>query len=366
MRVLIFALLLPLTSCALKDALEGEPVFVKAHELSVAGTRDVVAGYFSGDDQLDLVIASSVVRLFTNQGSSGFAALGNNLDVPDGPGETLLLVRDVDGDMSDDLVVATTDGVDSTITFLTTGTGTLEASAGETTISARAVSMAIGPFEGVMVLTQNPSRIFRVALDGGSVTQTLVATVTEPMPFDLVVGNFGGGASFDLAYAYPTGFNVLLGESQDSFPTVLSYSDRGEVLQLAAGDVFANDTQTELVVRYGCIEATCAAVEVVDGANAGLGAIQPQELGGAAAGTFALGNFSIKAGADVVVFATDDPVVHLFIDLDEVAGSFRNKQTAFIDSGTHRMLAVDTNGDMTDDLVVRGSDGVIIYRNTDD
>lgn len=110
MRALVLVMILPLASCAIKDAVDGLPYFVETQRIGLDGVYDTAAGAFNTDAKMDLAVAGRLngvdtVRVFYSDGN-GLLSDVSSLDLRVPEGVSKLAMGDLDGDGANDLAVA--------------------------------------------------------------------------------------------------------------------------------------------------------------------------------------------------------------------------------------------------------------------
>ncbi len=286
---------------------------------AVGNTLQALAvGDLDGDGDLDLVVANyldQTVSVLLNHGSSSFAPA---VTYATGSYPGSIAIGDVDGDRKPDLVVAN-NGSDDISVLLGTGDGTFQLQNEYGRMITQATSLAMADLNG----------------DGH---------------VDAVVASGGND-----------GLAVLVGAGDGSFGGQQSYLAAQEPVSVALGDV-NGDGRLDAVVAN---RMTYNVSVLLGNGKAGFGAPSSYPIT-AVATSVALADLNGDGALDVLVgtdvFETGAPSDRVYMMLGNGDGSFRTPVTFPVGSHPNAVIAADTNGDGTPDIVTanRGDDSITV------
>jgi len=203
----------------------------------------LAVGDFNGDKIPDLVVtnyATNTVSLFLGSGDGIFQG---HVDFPTGREPDAVAVGDFNGDHNFDLVVANFH--DNTVSVLLgTGTGTFQ-SAVTYSVGHGPVDVAVGDFNGdkkldlvVINETDNNASVLLGNGDGTFQAQVAYPIVAGGNPLSVVVGDFNGDGTPDLAVAdyQSQQVSILLGKGDGSFQTAKEYPTGANPSSVVLGD----------------------------------------------------------------------------------------------------------------------------------
>jgi hypothetical protein len=236
----------------------GDGSFRPPVQYSTGTTTDpravAVGSFVKGSNVLDLVVANystGTVSIFLGNGNGTF---DGHVDYPVGSEPASLAVGDFNGDGNLDVVAANFNG-DTVSLLLGNGDGTFKP---QTTfpVGHGPISVAVSDFNGdkkldlvVVNETDNSVSILLGNGNGGFSNQVSYPTGTGGNPLDVVVGDFNGDGSADLAVAdYTTQrVSILLGKGDGTFQPVTAYPTGANPSSIVAAD-FNGDGKMDLAL----------------------------------------------------------------------------------------------------------------------
>ena len=316
----------------------GNGTFQPAREVAVLDQPTVlVAGYFTGDEKLDLVVADdNGIEILLGNGDGTFqpprmvAMLVNVTD---------LLAADFSGDGKLDLAVESVGGDDSDLgisVLLGNGDGTFQAP-----ISTASTL----PFPGFSTFGANPAH--------------------------MLAGDFTGDGRLDIVWWLDNsvepgspGLNILLGNGDGTFQPNQQFAQSLAPFAAVAGD-FAGEGKLGLAV-LGHTTSNYNTIAIFVLAGDGDGTFQPPQTftsssldGFGYADLLVSGDFNGDGRLDVAATGADTSEVSIFLD-DGNGTLSPPAEIAAAVSGAP--VVADINGDGTDDVLVVNSAGQVLYR----
>ncbi len=207
--------------------------FTQGAVLPVVAVAGSAAGYsgplqavdLTGNGNLDLVVATSVLNIFHGDGKGNFAATGSyGVDSTGGP----FLFADVNGDGKQDLILA---NVVAAFIFPGNGDGTFQAPPATPVNGLTADVNNDGIADMVFSLPQG-GNIFGTALGRGDGTFAILDQTTalaSPLPYTLMLGDFNGDGKVDTLAIQSGSLPVnALGCTAGTNSQVLTYLGSGD------------------------------------------------------------------------------------------------------------------------------------------
>jgi hypothetical protein len=345
-------------------------LFGAPSNLTVNAPEDLAAALLNGDTTPDLLVSSlgtNSVSVFLGNGSGGFTA-GTSVSTDTGP--TNLLVADFNQDNKIDFAVSCTNN--TVDVFLGKGDGTFMNKVAITGLHTPK-GLATGHFNGVgyadLVISEQGIKSASIALGNNNGTFAVPSANTlSAAPFDLVVADFDGDGSDDVAAATAydslsmSNVEVLPGNGTRVLPTHMPYmTDNGTAYALAQRDL-NNDTHPDLVV----VDFAAGNIRVLRN-DSTVGAIVFTVLAQYATGSnptaLALGHFNADTNADVAVANSGGSTVTVWLGTGNA--TFINTHDYAAGTMPTALVAADFNGDGKDDLAVAnaGSNNVSVLLN---
>ncbi len=329
------------------------------------GPAAIAAGDLDGDKKMDLVVANAgsndVTVLLSTTGYSLSAryAVGNT--------PKALAVGDLDGDGRPDVVVA--NDLDQTVSVLLNQGSNSLAPAVTYAAASYPDSITISDVDGDgkpdIVVANGGSDDISVLLGNGDGTFQLQneygRMITQAWSLAMADLNGDGYVDAVVASGADDGLAVLVGAGDGSFGGQQSYRAEQDPVSVALGDV-NGDGRLDAVVAN---EMTYNVSVLLGTGMAGFGAPTSYPIT-AVATSVALADLNGDGAVYLLVgtdtFETGAPSDRLYMMLGNGDGSFRTPVTFAVGSRPNAVIAADTNGDGTPDIVTanRSDDSITV------
>jgi FG-GAP-like repeat len=337
----------------------GNGTFEPVKTVAAIGSGYLVAGDFNGDGRLDLAAIGSD---FSTDTTDLYVLLGNGDGTFQTPVENAvgslpaaIVAGDFTGDGRLDLAVADIESNDVAV-LLGNGDGTFEPAV-QYAVGAGPIAIVAGDFngDGRLDLAVSDSDGVQILLGNGDGTFEPAKTVAAGIAGDLVAGDFTGDGPLDLAVAGGDTndvVSVLLGNGDGTFQPAVQYAVGSGPSAIVAGD-FSGDGKLDLAVT----NALSGNVSILMGN--GDGTFQPQVTYavGSLPESIVAGDFTGDGRLDLAVAnlgpgTLDSDTVSVLLDNGD--GTFQPQVTYALASASSPMsiVAGDFTGDGKLDLAV--------------
>ncbi len=234
----------------------GSGKFIQTATLATGSNlRDVVAGDWDGDGDVDLAVSGGMdyyVRIWTNDGTGGFTQT-SSLSIDSGP--YALAAGDWDEDGDQDLAVTQEHG--SSVTILANdGSGAFTKTV-SVSVGSYPYGITPGDWDGDgdpdLAVANHSSNNVSILINGGLGIFTSTGTVgVGNNPYDVISGDWDGDGDVDLAVPNYSSNNVsiLINDGSGTFSLASSPGTAGSPYSVAAGD-WDGDSDPDLAIANG-------------------------------------------------------------------------------------------------------------------